>query len=59
MTLTALAEAYARRVQFEAKVQARETIRALAEALGEGEATPQRQARISGDQLLAQMGSGF
>lgn len=55
-----LAEAYARRVQWQAKLQATQIVRALAEAMGEHEpaaAGPQR--RVSADQLLAQMGTGF
>jgi hypothetical protein len=59
VTLAALAEAYARRVQFEAKVHAAETIRALAAAMGGGESTPRQQPRVSADQLLGQMGVGF
>jgi len=43
VTLAALAEAYARRVQFEARVHAAETIRALAAAMAGGEGTPRHK----------------
>ena len=64
MTYAALAEAYARRVQWEAKVQAVEMVRAMGEAMGEpGAETPRAPAggqgkRVSADTLLRQMGTG-
>ena len=55
----ALMEAYARRLQWQAKVQATETVRALAGALGGETTAPEGARRVSADQLLGQMGVGF
>ncbi len=59
MTLAALAGSYARRVQFEARVQAGEMVRALAAALDGEKAAPRGEAKVTADQLLGQMGVRF